>query len=399
MENILAQQDIAQKRIVNILFYGHVGCGQEMIEEQLRCEREQRTTAGHDQILFETETKQIISQGQVSFTHDIERRDYDDSTAADVVIFVIIAIPQAFKYDCEHGLFEKHVMLIKTVGIPYVVVLINKMDNPNVNWNQAIYEDIKDKFSYVLKKCGFKPGEDTVFMPCSGMSGPFIKENREEQLVPWYTGPTFIEYLDSLPSFNRRSVIEIVTNVFVMGKIESGCCRVGDKCIIMPNRTQVEVKNIYYKRIETDSCVCGETVRLKLKNVEEEEISPGFMICDAEQEPCGVGRVFDAQIMLTDYYPIICSGFCALLYINGAIFDVQLQKLILIRDQNTNKIIQERPRFIKQGQVAIARFELTQSGQTICMEPFKRFPQLAHFMLRDCCDRVVVFGKVLKIIE
>jgi len=61
--------------------------------------------------------------------------------------------------------------------------------------------------------------------------------------------------------------------VIVMGKVESGCCRVGDKCLIMPNRTRVEVTNIYYEEIETDSCVCGENVRLKLKNVEEEVIS------------------------------------------------------------------------------------------------------------------------------
>ena len=56
----------------------------------------------------------------------------------------------------------------------------------------------------------------------------------------------------------------------VMGKIESGCCRIGDRCLLMPNRTRVEVTNIYYEDIETDSCVCGENVRLKLKNVEEE---------------------------------------------------------------------------------------------------------------------------------
>ncbi len=58
--------------------------------------------------------------------------------------------------------------------------------------------------------------------------------------------------------------------VIVMGKIESGSCRVGDRCLIMPNRTHVEITNIYYDEIETDSCVCGENVRLKLKNVEEE---------------------------------------------------------------------------------------------------------------------------------
>jgi translation elongation factor EF-1alpha len=57
--------------------------------------------------------------------------------------------------------------------------------------------------------------------------------------------------------------------VIARGKIESGCCRVGDKCIIMPNRSRAEVINIYYEETETDSCVCGESIRRKLKNVEE----------------------------------------------------------------------------------------------------------------------------------
>jgi translation elongation factor EF-1alpha len=48
-----------------------------------------------------------------------------------------------------------------------------------------------------------------------------------------------------------------------MGKMESGCCRVGDRCIFMPNRTHIEVRNIYYEDIETDSCSCGENFRLK----------------------------------------------------------------------------------------------------------------------------------------
>ncbi|CAF1566079.1 unnamed protein product, partial [Rotaria sp. Silwood1] len=54
-------------------------------------------------------------------------------------------------------------------------------------------------------------------------------------------------------------------------------------------------------------------------------------------------------------------------------------------------------RFIKQNQVAIARFELSQSGQAICMEPFKRFPQLGRFTLRNE-GRTIAIGKVLEII-
>ena len=62
--------------------------------------------------------------------------------------------------------------------------------------------------------------------------------------------------------------------VIVMGKIESGCCRVGDRCVLMPNRTRVEVTNIYYEEIETDSCVCGEK-------------------CATETEECGRRGEFD----------------------------------------------------------------------------------------------------------
>ncbi|CAM4849053.1 unnamed protein product [Rotaria magnacalcarata] len=133
-------------------------------------------------------------------------------------------------------------------------------------------------------------------------------------------------------------------------------------------------------------CVCGENVRLKLKNVEEEEISSGFVLCDIEQEPCGVGRVFDAQVAIIEHKSIIST------------VEVQLKKLITLIDRKTGERTQEHARFIKHDQVAIAIFELTQSDQTICMEPFKRFPQLAHFMLRDE-GRTVVVGKVLKIVE
>ncbi len=77
-------------------------------------------------------------------------------------------------------------MLAKIVGVRYLVVLINKMDHSMVNWNQARYEEIKDILSLDFKNCEFKPGEDTVFMPCSGMSGAFLPEHPGENIIPWY---------------------------------------------------------------------------------------------------------------------------------------------------------------------------------------------------------------------
>ncbi|CAF1396805.1 unnamed protein product [Rotaria sordida] len=78
--------------------------------------------------------------------------------------------------------------------------------------------------------------------------------------------------------------------------------------------------------------------------------------------------------------------------------EVQLKKLITLIDRKTGERTQEHPRFIKQDQLAIAKFELSQAGQAVCMETFKCFPQLGRFTLRDE-GRIVAVGKILKIIE
>ena len=101
---------------------------------------------------------------------------------------------------------------------------------------------------------------------------------------------------------------------------------------------------------------------------------------------------------ILEHKSIICPGYSAVLHIHAAAVEVQLRKLITLIDRKTGDRTQEHPRFIKQDQVAIARFELIQSGQAICMEPFKLFPQLGRFTLRDE-GRTVAVGKVLKIVE
>lgn len=56
----------------------------------------------------------------------------------------------------------------------------------------------------------------------------------------------------------------------VMGKIECGMVRLNEKFTLMPNKAKVEVINIYCEDEETDSAICGENVKLKLKGIEEE---------------------------------------------------------------------------------------------------------------------------------
>jgi peptide chain release factor subunit 3 len=69
----------------------------------------------------------------------------------------------------------------------------------------------------------------------------------------------------------------------------------------------------------------------------------------------------------------------------------------MVDKKSGEKDMKNRPRFIKQDQIAICRFEVL-NGSVLCMEPFKLFPQLGRFTLRYE-NKTVAVGKVLKVIE
>ena len=76
-------------------------------------------------------------------------------------------------------------MLVKTAGVKHLVVLINKMDDPTVKWDEGRYNGIKDKLTPYLKKIGFNPATDLKFIPCSGLTGAGILDPVGSD-APWY---------------------------------------------------------------------------------------------------------------------------------------------------------------------------------------------------------------------
>lgn len=101
------------------------------------------------------------------------------------------------------GQTREHAMLAKTIGVKHLIILVNKMDDPTVNWEQKRYEEIQEKLTPYLKKCGFNPKNDIFYMPCSGLTGAFLKERPSSEECSWYTGYCFLDYIDSLPLIKR----------------------------------------------------------------------------------------------------------------------------------------------------------------------------------------------------
>jgi len=429
----------SKKEHVNVVFIGHVDAGKSTIGGQIMSltgmvdkrtlekyereareksreswylswaldtnqeERDKGKTVEVGRAFFETERKHFTildAPGHKSFVPNM----IGGAAQADLAVLVISARKGEFETGFDRGgQTREHAMLAKTAGVKHLVVLVNKMDDPTVNWDENRYNECRDKILPYLKKLGFNPAKDLTFMPCSGLTGAGLREQIDETICPWYRGSAFIPFIDELPSLNRKLdgpfIMPIVDKykdmgTVVMGKVESGCAKKGQNLLVMPNRTQVAVDQLWSDDDEVTAVGPGENVKIKLKGIEEEDVSPGFVLCDASN-PIKTGKIFDAQVVILEHKSIICAGYSAVMHIHCAAEEITVKALICLVDKKTGDKSKTRPRFVKQDQVAIMRIEC--SGM-ICLEQFKLFPQMGRFTLRDE-NKTIAIGKVLKVIE
>lgn len=129
-------------------------------------------------------------------------------------------------------------------------------------------------FHFYFSLSSFNPTKDLTFMPVSGLNGLGLKDEIDESICPWYRGIAFIPFIDQLPSLNRKLegpfIMPIVDKykdmgTVVMGKVESGCAKKGQNLLVMPNRTQVSVDQIWSDDEEVTAVSGGENVKIKLK--------------------------------------------------------------------------------------------------------------------------------------
>ena len=233
------------------------------------------------------------------------------ATQADVGVLIISARKGEFETGFERGgQTREHAMLAKTLGISRLVVAVNKMDDPTVEWRQERFTEICEKLKPFLRSCGYRTTseDDVIFIPISGLGGDNLKEPSSEPRAAWVAASnldTLFHTLDStkLPPRKADAPLRIPLlesfkemGVMVTGKIEQGQVRVGTQCIIQPANLETEVQAIYIEDVEVNYALPGENVRLKLKNVEEDQIHRGFVM-SAAVAPCPIVAEFEADVL------------------------------------------------------------------------------------------------------
>lgn len=440
VEDFDESEELENKQHLNVVFIGHVDAGKStiggqilflsnMVDERTIQKYEKEAKDKHRESWYmayimdtneeERAKGKTVEVGRAHFETEKSRftildapghKNYvpnmiSGASQADVGVLVISARKGEFETGFERGgQTREHAMLAKTLGVCKLLVVVNKMDEPSVQWSKERFDEIEKKTIPFFKGCGYNVKKDVQFLPVSGLYGINMRERVPKSMCPWWDGPCLFEALDAveLPPRDPKGPFRLpIMDKFkdmgtvVMGKVESGSIRVGDSLIVMPNKAQVKVVAVYRDSGEIRLARPGENIRVKLAGVEEEDISTGFVLSSISRPVPSVVE-FDAQLQileLLDHKAIFTPGYKAVLHIHSIVEECEIMELLHQIDQKTKKPIKKKVLFVKSGSVVVCRVQVNAS---ICVEKFSDVPQLGRFTLRDE-GRTVAIGKVVNL--
>ncbi len=327
---------------------------------------------------------------------------------ADVGVLVVSAKTGEFESGFEKaGQTREHATLAKTLGIRQLVVAVNKMDEPQIGWAQARYDEICTKVGTFLRQVGWTPAQ-VLFLPISGYTGAGLVEPLPPGTAPYYTGPGLVGVMDQLKPMERNDAapfrMPVVDKfkdmgfVYCMGKIEAGAVSKGQQLLLMPNKQLCKVAAIYHKdEEEMKRAKAGESVRLALSGVDEQDVVTGFMLCDPAA-PVHVASEFVAQLAIMELpstNPLFTAGYEAVIHLHTCVKECLVTELVAEIDKKTKKPAKKKPTFVRSGAIVNARITL---AAPVCAELFDTYPQLGRFTLRDK-GRTIAIGKLLSMSE
>jgi peptide chain release factor subunit 3 len=156
----------------------------------------------------------------------------------------------------------------------------------------------------------------------------------------------------------------------IEGKIEAGVIKKEGSYLMMPNREKITIAALYGEtEDEVSAATCGEQVRIRIRGVEEEDISPGFVLCSLNR-PVHCVSAFEAQIVLLELRSILSAGFNCVIHVHSATEEVTFAALLHKLEKGTGRKSKKPPGFATRGMSIIARLEVIGGAGSICVEKF-----------------------------
>ncbi|MBX7490440.1 elongation factor Tu [Helicobacter turcicus] len=183
---------------------------------------------------------------------------------------------------------REHILLSRQVGVPYIVVFMNKQDMVD---DPELLELVEMEIRELLSSYEF-PGDDTPVIAGSALKA--LEEAKAGNLGEW--SEKIMKLMDAVDDYIPTPVRETdktflmpIEDVFsiagrgtvVTGRIERGIVKVGDEIEIVGIRDtqKTTVTGVEMFRKELDQGEAGDNVGVLLRGTKKEEVERGMVLC------------------------------------------------------------------------------------------------------------------------
>jgi len=332
-------QDAKQgKAHLGIVIVGHVDAGKStttgrllfelggMSERELEKLRKEAQELGKDSFLFaffmdktkdeRTRGVTIVCTTREFFTEHYHytiidapgHRDFiknmiSGASQADVALLMVPANKGGFETSIAKGNHKKgeiqgqtrqHARLCHLIGIEQLIVGVNKMDDPSVNYAEERYKEIQSEVDKMLTKIGYKT-KKIPFIPMSGFKGENL--TKESPNMKWYKGfkvnmgeeevvegITLMDALDRVvqpPKRDTKKPFRMpVSGVYqikgvgdvITGRIEQGKINPGVDVKFYPTNVKGKAFSLEMHHKKVEEAICGDNVGVNVKNLPKENM-------------------------------------------------------------------------------------------------------------------------------
>ena len=214
---------------------GHDFLDLSLLTDGLRAEREQGITIDVAYRYFATAQRRFIiadTPGHEQYTRNM----VTGASTADLAIVLV---------DARKGVLaqsKRHAFISSLLGIPHVVVCVNKMDL--VGFQEDVFEAIVEEFDAFAARLELP---DVTFIPISALLGDNVVER--SRAMPWYQGPPLLYHLEHVHIASDRNLIDarfpvqwvirppassVADYRAYAGQVAGGVLRPGDDVVVLP---------------------------------------------------------------------------------------------------------------------------------------------------------------------
>jgi bifunctional enzyme CysN/CysC len=277
-----------------------------LLTDGLRAEREQGITIDVAYRYFATPRRKFIiadTPGHIQYTRNM----VTGASTADVALILL---------DARKGITEqsrRHAFLATLLGVPHVVVCVNKMDL--VDFSESVFEAIRDEFGAFATRLRVR---DLTFIPVSALKGDNVVTRSDN--MPWFDGSPLLSHLERLHVASDRNLVDVRFPVqYVIrpqqhdivdyrgyaGTVASGVLRPGDRVVVLPSGLESTIAGIHTADGELPEAYPPMAVTVTL--ADELDISRGDMLCRPHNMPT-VAQDIDAMVCWMDETAALAKG-------------------------------------------------------------------------------------------